>query len=103
MDAPGKDGNASMPEQVKRPNPWMMMMMTMMMMMMMTTTMMVMMLVRCRSNKYRAQLALAHAVRRRRAWRQAALRHLATIPTAPCRVPKTGSSPSQCRNYGYNS
>jgi hypothetical protein len=21
-DAPGKDGNASMPEQVKRPNPW---------------------------------------------------------------------------------
>ena len=31
VDAPGKDGNASMPEQVKRPNPWrkMMMMMTM--------------------------------------------------------------------------
>jgi hypothetical protein len=30
VDAPGKDGNASMPEQVKRPNPWkkMMMMMT---------------------------------------------------------------------------
>jgi len=29
-DAPGNDGNASMPEQVKRPNPWrkMMMMMT---------------------------------------------------------------------------
>ena len=25
MDAPGKDGNASMPEQVKRPNPWMIM------------------------------------------------------------------------------
>ena len=22
MDAPGKDDNASMPEQVKRPNPW---------------------------------------------------------------------------------
>jgi hypothetical protein len=22
VDAPGKDGNASMPEQVKRPNPW---------------------------------------------------------------------------------
>jgi hypothetical protein len=29
VDAPGKDGNASMPEQVKRPNPWMMMMMMM--------------------------------------------------------------------------
>jgi hypothetical protein len=30
VDAPGKDGKASMPEQVKRPNPWrkMMMMMT---------------------------------------------------------------------------
>ena len=30
VDAPGNDGNASMPEQVKRPNPWrkMMMMMT---------------------------------------------------------------------------
>ena len=28
----GNDGNASMPEQVKRPNPWMMMMMMMMMM-----------------------------------------------------------------------
>jgi hypothetical protein len=27
VDAPGKDGNASMPEQVKRPNPWRMMMM----------------------------------------------------------------------------
>jgi hypothetical protein len=26
-DAPGNDGNASMPEQVKRPIPWMMMMM----------------------------------------------------------------------------
>jgi hypothetical protein len=25
--APGKDGNASMPEQVKRPNPWRKMMM----------------------------------------------------------------------------
>jgi hypothetical protein len=22
VDAPGKDGNSSMPEQVKRPNPW---------------------------------------------------------------------------------
>jgi hypothetical protein len=22
VDDPGKDGNASMPEQVKRPNPW---------------------------------------------------------------------------------
>ena len=22
VDAPGNDGNASMPEQVKRPNPW---------------------------------------------------------------------------------
>jgi len=30
VDAPGNDGNASMPEQVKRPNPWMMMMMMMM-------------------------------------------------------------------------
>ena len=29
VDAPGNDGNASMPEQVKRPNPWMMMMMMM--------------------------------------------------------------------------
>ena len=28
---PGKDGNASMPEQVKRPNPWKKMMMMMMM------------------------------------------------------------------------
>jgi hypothetical protein len=27
VDAPGKAGNASMPEQVKRPNPWKMMMM----------------------------------------------------------------------------
>jgi hypothetical protein len=26
-DSPGKDGNASMPEQVKRPNPWIKMMM----------------------------------------------------------------------------
>ena len=32
-DAPGNDGNASMPEQVKRPNPSMMMMMKMMTMM----------------------------------------------------------------------
>jgi hypothetical protein len=28
VDAPGNDGNASMPEQVKRPNPWRKMMMT---------------------------------------------------------------------------
>ena len=27
MEAPGNDGNASMPEQVKRPNPWRKMMM----------------------------------------------------------------------------
>jgi hypothetical protein len=27
VDAQGKDGNASMPEQVKRPNPWRKMMM----------------------------------------------------------------------------
>jgi hypothetical protein len=27
VDDPGKDGNASMPEQVKRPNPWKKMMM----------------------------------------------------------------------------
>jgi hypothetical protein len=26
VEAPGKDGNTSMPEQVKRPNPWMMIM-----------------------------------------------------------------------------
>jgi len=32
VDAPGKDGNASMPEQVKRPNPWRKMMMMMVMM-----------------------------------------------------------------------
>jgi hypothetical protein len=37
VDAPRNDGNASMPEQVKRPNPWMVMMKKMMMMMMMTT------------------------------------------------------------------
>jgi hypothetical protein len=30
--APGNDGNASMPEQVNRPNPWKMMMMIIMMM-----------------------------------------------------------------------
>jgi len=30
-DAPGNDGNASMPEEVKRSNPWRKMMMTMMM------------------------------------------------------------------------
>jgi len=29
LDAPGNDGNASMPEQVKRPNPWRKMMMMM--------------------------------------------------------------------------
>jgi len=33
MDAPGHDGNASMSEQVKRPNPWRKIMMMMMMMM----------------------------------------------------------------------
>ena len=32
VDAPGNDGNTSMPEQVKRPNPWRKMMMMMMMM-----------------------------------------------------------------------
>jgi len=31
MDALGNDGNASMPEQVNRPNPWRKMMMMMMM------------------------------------------------------------------------
>jgi len=30
VDAPGNDGNASIPEQVKRPNPWRKMMMMMM-------------------------------------------------------------------------
>jgi hypothetical protein len=34
VDAPGNEGNTSMPEQVKIPNPWMTMMMMMMMMMM---------------------------------------------------------------------
>ena len=34
VDAIGKDGNASMPEQVNRSNPWRKMMMMMMMMMM---------------------------------------------------------------------
>jgi len=33
----GNDGNASMPEQVKRPNPWRQMMMMMMMMMIATS------------------------------------------------------------------
>jgi hypothetical protein len=33
VDVPENDGNASMPEQVKLPNPWMMMMMMMMTMM----------------------------------------------------------------------
>jgi len=31
VDDPGNDGNASMPEQFKRPNPWINMMMMMMM------------------------------------------------------------------------
>jgi hypothetical protein len=30
VDAPGKDSNTSMPEEVKRPNPWRMMLMMMM-------------------------------------------------------------------------
>ena len=30
VDAPGNDGNASMPELVRRPNPWMMTMIMMM-------------------------------------------------------------------------
>jgi len=30
VDVPGNNGNASMPEQVKRPNPWRKMMMMMM-------------------------------------------------------------------------
>ena len=34
VDAPGNDGKASMPEQVKRPNPWRKMMMMMKMMVM---------------------------------------------------------------------
>jgi hypothetical protein len=33
VEAPGNDGKSSMPEQVKRPNPWGKMMMLMMMMM----------------------------------------------------------------------
>jgi hypothetical protein len=33
VDAPGNDSNASMPEQVKRPNPWRKKMMMMIMMM----------------------------------------------------------------------
>jgi hypothetical protein len=36
VDAPGNDGNALMPEQVKRPNLWRKMMMMMIKMMMMT-------------------------------------------------------------------
>ena len=36
VDALGIGGNASMPEQVNRPNPWRKMMMMMMMMMMMS-------------------------------------------------------------------
>jgi hypothetical protein len=35
VDTPGKDGNASMPDQVRRTNPWRKKMMIMMMMMMM--------------------------------------------------------------------
>jgi len=31
VDVPGNDGNASMPEQVKRPNPWRKMVMMMIM------------------------------------------------------------------------
>ena len=31
VDAPGNDGNASMPDRFKRPNPWRKMMMMMMM------------------------------------------------------------------------
>jgi len=31
MDAPGNDGKASMPEEVKRPNPWWKMLLLMMM------------------------------------------------------------------------
>jgi hypothetical protein len=34
VDTPGNDGNASMPKQFKRPNPWKKMMMLMMMLMM---------------------------------------------------------------------
>ena len=34
VDAPGNDGNASMPEQIKRPNPWRKIMMVMVVMMM---------------------------------------------------------------------
>ena len=37
VDALGNDGNASMPEQVRQPNPWRKMVMMMMMMMMMMT------------------------------------------------------------------
>ena len=43
VDALGNDGNASMPEEVKRPNLWRKMMMMMMMIMMMITMMMMMM------------------------------------------------------------
>ena len=35
MDAPGNDGNASMPEHVKRPNPWRKMLLMMMIILMM--------------------------------------------------------------------
>ena len=49
MDAPGNDGNASIPEQVKRPNPWRKMMMMMMMIMIMKMMMMIMMICCIRS------------------------------------------------------
>jgi hypothetical protein len=42
VDAPGNDGNASMPEQVKRPNPWRKMTMIRMMMMMVVVVVVVM-------------------------------------------------------------
>jgi hypothetical protein len=44
VDAPGNVGHVPMPEQVKRPNPWMVMMMMMMMVMVMVMTMMMMMM-----------------------------------------------------------
>jgi len=43
VDAQGNDGNASMPEQVKRPNPWRKMMVVVVVMMMMVMMMMMMM------------------------------------------------------------
>jgi hypothetical protein len=41
VDAPGKNDNASMPEQVKRPNPWRRRMMKKMMMMIMVVVVVV--------------------------------------------------------------